>query len=278
MAEHTRLQHIALTAKQPIKTVRFYQKVFGFEIGHIWGRDGKCYLLHMGDDSYLEINEERDKGADVGEGVWSHICLKTSDVERTYHLALENSVTSVHPAYAITTEGSHPRAPECSLAAIRGPEGENIGLIQEAGYAEDISETRVHHIGIHTRDTLGLARFYDYALGLAAAREWRGEHPSYMVGLGGNCYIEINYGEAKRPVCLSTYPHIALKSGDPAADYAKATAAGASRIHECMLCDVIEALPKPVIWRSAAVKGIEGEDISLMDDIKAGVWVSQPIL
>ncbi len=273
MASHTKLQHVGLTCRHVEETLKFYQKVFGLEIGHIWGRKGKVYLLHLGDNSYLELNEEEDPDIPIIEGPWSHICMKTKDIEATYHHALEAGAKVGHPAYLCATDLSEPQAPSCYIASLIGPEGEGLGLIQEEGEQDDA--TMLHHIGIHTMDIDGYAAFYEKALGLKVGRIWKGEYPSRMIDLGGNCYIEVNTGVANKAYGRGHFAHVALKSDHPGEDLKRALALGAPLIHEEISCDVIEAQPKPVIWRSAGFKGPETEDVSLMDDLAPGVWPDQ---
>jgi glyoxylase I family protein len=258
-------------------TLGFYREVFDLPLGHIWGRKGKVYLLHLGDNSYLEINEEEDAHAEVTEGPWSHICLKTADIEDTYRRALAAGAQSVHAAYLCSTEGSVPRAPACYMAAVKGLEGESIGLIQELGVPAERDVTRMHHIGIHTPDVHGLADFYKRALGLNVGRYWQGAQPSCMIDLGGNCFLEVNPGTPYAGSAKGYWAHVALKSVDPEVGYARAMSAGAADIHPCFLCDVVEAQPKPVQWRSASFKGPEGEAVSLMDDLAPGVWEAPPV-
>lgn len=274
--EHTRLQHVGVACRHVQDTLKFYQKVFGLEIAHVWGRKGKVYLLHMGDNSYLELNEEEDPDIPIIEGPWSHICLKTNDIDATFHHALEAGATVGHAPYLCATDLSEPRAPECYIAALTGPEGEGLGLIQEEGVEKD--PTILHHIGIHTQDIDGYAAFYEKTLGLKVGRIWKGDYPSRMIALGGNSWIEVNTGNANHAHGRGHFSHIAIKSGDVPGDYAKAMAAvGAPMIHEPMLCDVIEAQPRPVQWYSAGFKGPENEDVSLTDDLAPGVWETRPV-
>jgi catechol 2,3-dioxygenase-like lactoylglutathione lyase family enzyme len=270
MSYATRLHHIALQSLSGDvdRTVKFYQDVFGLEIGHVWGRNSKVVLLCLGADSFLEINEDLSGNSPRSDGAWCHFCMKTSDVERTHSLALEAGGKSSHAPYLCTSEGSHPMAPVFYSGGLVGFEGEYIGLIQEDGAEKD--PTLLHHVGIATPSLAKMKKFYREALALPEFRYWTGRYATSMLDLGGNCYIELmeqNIPDAPFPRGLCD--HVALKSTNVAEDYANAMAAGAKDIHPPTFCDVIEAKPKPVTFNSAAFSGPMGECVSVMDPTPA---------
>jgi catechol 2,3-dioxygenase-like lactoylglutathione lyase family enzyme len=266
MSYATRLHHIALQSFSGCidGAVKFYRDVFGLEIGHVWGRDNKVVLLHLGAGSFLEINEDLGGKRPQGGGAWCHFCMKTSDIERTYRLGLEAGGKSDHAPYLCTSEGSHPAAPVFYSGGLVGLEGEYIGLIQEEGAESDA--TLLHHVGIATPSLAKMKKFYRESLSLYEFRYWTGKYATSMLDLGSNCYIELmeqNIPDA--PFSRGLCDHIALKSTNVAEDYANAIAAGAKDIHAPVFCDVIEAKPKPVAFNSAAFSGPMGECVSVMD-------------
>lgn len=126
---------------------------------------------------------------------------------------------------------------------------------------------RLHHMGIYTKTLDKAVQFYCDAFGLTVQTMWVGDYRSAMLSMGAEACIELLECSEDKERGLGCCPHIAIKSRDIEADYKRALDAGATPIHPPIFCDVIEAEPEPVQFYSAAVHGIEGEEIALIQEI-----------
>jgi len=118
------VHHIALSAFDFDKSIKFYTEGFGFEVVIEWGEGNeRAAILDIGNGTHLEIfaggtaNEQKDVK-------FVHYAFSTSDPDLAYENALAAGAVSqmVPQDYVIQ---SNPPTP-VRIAFVRGPDGEVI--------------------------------------------------------------------------------------------------------------------------------------------------------
>lgn len=77
-----RLSHVCLSARDPARTIAFYQDVLGCAVAHEFRNDaGELYgaMLHCGDGTFIELF--RDAVATTSGGPFRHLCFEVVDIE-----------------------------------------------------------------------------------------------------------------------------------------------------------------------------------------------------
>ena len=117
-----------------------------------------------------------------------------------------------------------------------------------------------HHIAISCADIDKSIAFYT-AIGGTVYRTWgEGKSRACMIGFGKENYLELFANGAPGRPADQNIVHFAFRSTDPAADFAKAIAAGA--VETKPVADfTIPSKPEPLAIRFAFCRGLDGEII-----------------
>lgn len=118
----------------------------------------------------------------------------------------------------------------------------------------------LHHIAMNVTDIERSIGFYRDAFGFTQIRRWGDATRAAMLDMGDGAILELF--ERPEAVRLDGHlVHIALRSADVDADYARALGAGAGEITAPKDVDIPAERPFPV--RIAFVKGPDGEPVEL---------------
>ena len=131
----TGFHHIALTASDFDRTLRFYTEGLGFSVRLRWGEPGRrAAMLNLGDGGCIEIFEgspQLPKGGDPkATGTWLHLAVKTTDTRALFQKALDAGAR-VHQEPSDVTIQSEPAPLPVTIAFVYGPDGELIEFFQE---------------------------------------------------------------------------------------------------------------------------------------------------
>ena len=125
-----------------------------------------------------------------------------------------------------------------------------------------------HHIAIRAVDFDATLRFYLDGLGLNRAFGWgEGDSCAALLDVGDGNYLEVFAGGKARPEheqAEDVLLHIALRTPDADASYARALAAGAHA--HIPPKDVLIDGDRPVPVRIAFVRGLDGEVIEFFQN------------
>lgn len=130
----------------------------------------------------------------------------------------------------------------------------------------------VHHIGITSAHFAKSAKLYCDGLGFTIRHIWGHDKKVYMMDTGDGVCVELFEGESLPDTEHSTHlngdwMHLALKTDDIEASYARALAAGAKAKLEPSYADIAEASPEPVYMYFAYVTGFDGEEIEFIQQL-----------
>lgn len=117
-----RIDHIALHVADLDRSIRFYERHFGFKhyFQHAAGSGAQIAYLKLG-DTVLELTHHSD-GAMSG----FHFCLETGDLDETVTRLQSDGVKLVRAAHA--TAAREPRENGWRRVVFAGPDGEQIEL------------------------------------------------------------------------------------------------------------------------------------------------------
>ncbi|MDD4849379.1 MAG: VOC family protein [Gemmiger sp.] len=131
----------------------------------------------------------------------------------------------------------------------------------------------VHHIGITTGHFADTVRLYEEGLGFTIKHTWGRDKKVYMMETGDGTCVEVFEGEEAPAASHAQHAngewmHLALRSADIHADYARALAAGAKPKLPPTYADILEATPQPVYMWFAYLIGYDGEEIELIQELE----------
>jgi lactoylglutathione lyase len=118
-----RLSHASLSARDLVRTERFYVDVLGCEVAHEFRNDaGERYgmFLSAGDGTFLEFFLKPD--APREEGLFRHLCFEVDDIEAFARHLAERGFTDIN-----VTRGRTDRILQCF---IFDPDGTKIEIQQ----------------------------------------------------------------------------------------------------------------------------------------------------
>ena len=125
-----------------------------------------------------------------------------------------------------------------------------------------------HHVAIRAVDFDATLRFYLDGFGLSRAFGWgEGDSRAALLDVGDGNYLEVFAGGKPRPEhdqAEDVLLHIALRTPDADASYARALAAGAQA--HIPPKDVLIDGDRPVPVRIAFVRGLDGEVIEFFQN------------
>ncbi|MDR3050175.1 MAG: VOC family protein [Oscillospiraceae bacterium] len=262
----TMFHHIALVSRHLEDTVKFYQEGLGLEIWHVWGREHVDYIMALGNGSYVEIMAETHD-APLPRGQWARVSLKSADAAKSFEQALAAGAKPLETPHFVAADQAAPWPCPYLAAAVIGLEGEEIGFIQETG-DDTPHEEKVHHVSLLVNDVERSAALFWRAFGLAVGPVVGTGTRRCPVDLGDGAYLELVEHRFAPPMPRGVWAHIALKAAEIHRVYGQAVAAGARPGAEPIFCDVTEATPYPVQFWAAAVHGCDGEDLTLLHDVR----------
>ena len=116
------IHHLALSAVDYDKTIKFYTEGLGFEIVAQWGEGtGRAALLDIGNGSHFEIfgngnaNEQKD-------AKFAHFAFATSNPDLAYENAMAAGAVSQMEPQSLAIPATPPLP--VRIAFVRGPDGE----------------------------------------------------------------------------------------------------------------------------------------------------------
>ena len=116
------VHHLALSAADYDKSIKFYTEGLGFEVVASWGEGtGRAALLDIGNGSHFEIfaNGNANAPKDVK---FVHFALATSDPDLAYSNALAAGATSQMEPKSLEIPANPPMP--VRIAFVVGPDGE----------------------------------------------------------------------------------------------------------------------------------------------------------
>lgn len=125
----------------------------------------------------------------------------------------------------------------------------------------------LHHIGFaaqHFEETLHL---YTQGFGMTIKHTWGHGEPIHMLDMGNGACIELFH---QTPSACQTpcWQHITLKTADIRTAFQRAVRAGARVEREPTFAEIPEAQPQPVKMWFANLRGYEGEEIELIQEVE----------
>ena len=116
------VHHLALTASDFDKSIKFYTEGLGFELVASWGEGtGRAALLDIGNGSHFEIfangtkNEQKD-------AKFAHFAIATTDPDIAYKNALASGAVSHMEPQSLDIPANPPIP--VRIAFVIGPDGE----------------------------------------------------------------------------------------------------------------------------------------------------------
>lgn len=125
--------HIALSASDFEKSLKFYTEGLGYTVYRSWETETgrKIAMLDFGNGTLLELfsDGKRENVPEEPAGSYFHLALKTSDTKAAFESALKAGGT-VHKA---PSECVIPSCPEIKavIGFVKGPDGELIELFEQ---------------------------------------------------------------------------------------------------------------------------------------------------
>lgn len=125
--------HIALSASDFEKSLKFYTEGLGFEVYRSWvaGSGKKIALLDMGNGNCIELFSDGEKAEYPAEpaGSYFHLALKTDDAKDAY----EKAIAYGAPSHKAPDTYALPAQPPINaiIAFVKGPDGELVEFFQE---------------------------------------------------------------------------------------------------------------------------------------------------
>lgn len=117
--------HIALSASDFEKTVRFYTEGLGCTKVRSWGEGtGRAIMLDIGDGGIIEIFANGNKET-AENAKWVHFAFAVSDTDAAYNAAIEAGAT-MHQEPSDVTIHAHEEDLPVRIAFVYGPDGELI--------------------------------------------------------------------------------------------------------------------------------------------------------
>ncbi|MBQ2966635.1 MAG: VOC family protein [Clostridia bacterium] len=133
VVENCGFHHIALSASDFEKSLKFYTEGLGFTVYRSWiaGSGKKIALLDMGNGNCIELFSDGEKAEYPAEpaGSYFHLALNTTDAKSAYEKAIAYGAPS-HKAPAEYTLPAQPPI-EAVIAFVKGPDGELIEFFQQ---------------------------------------------------------------------------------------------------------------------------------------------------
>jgi catechol 2,3-dioxygenase-like lactoylglutathione lyase family enzyme len=118
------VHHLALSAVDFEKSVKFYAEGLGFEIVAEWGEGtGRAALLDIGNGSHFEIFANGNANAQKDEK-FAHFALSTTNPDLAYENALAAGAVSQMEPKSLAIPATPPMP--VRIAFVRGPDNEVI--------------------------------------------------------------------------------------------------------------------------------------------------------
>lgn len=135
--------------------------------------------------------------------------------------------------------------------------------------------TSFHHIALVSRNLKETVKLYEEGLGLPVWHVWGRGCVDYIMSLVNGGYVEIMEETHDKPLPRGIWQCMTLKSDNVTESYERALRFGATPLEPPAPVGETLALAFPRAIRSAAVLGLEGEEIGFIEDDKAYGGTSQ---
>lgn len=127
--------------------------------------------------------------------------------------------------------------------------------------------TAFNHMGLVTQNLEATLRFYQEGLGIPLWHVWGHENKDYIMRLGDDSYVEIMVEKHEGPLPKGCWERLNLRTANIRESLDRALAHGGTLLEDIRFYDAVEALPNPKAYYSAVVRGAEGEEIGLIQEI-----------
>lgn len=129
--------------------------------------------------------------------------------------------------------------------------------------------TAFNHMGLVTRHLEETLRFYQEGLGIPLWHVWGHENKDYILKLGDDSYVEVMAETHDAPLPKGCWERLNLRTENVREGLERALAHGGTLLEDVTFHGAVEALPNPKPYYSAVVRGVEGEEIGLIQEIGA---------
>lgn len=129
------------------------------------------------------------------------------------------------------------------------------------------ARTTFNHMGLVTRNLEATLQFYQEGLGIPLWHVWGHENKDYILNLGDDSYLEIMVEKHNEPMPKGCWERLNLRTDNVRESLNRAIAHGGTLVEDVRFYNAVEALPNPKPYYSAVVRGAEGEEIGLIQEI-----------
>ena len=127
--ENVGVHHIAISASDFNRSMKFYTEGLGFRQTAAWGEgDQRAALLDIGNGVCIELFANGTKEAQTNEKI-VHLAFSTTDPDSAYKNALDAGAISHMEPFDVTIP-SEPPLP-VRIAFVKGPDGEVLEFFKE---------------------------------------------------------------------------------------------------------------------------------------------------